>query len=220
DNRHLTEFPLLEIEFEGDFEELIKHIEGTIMSMINAVKKNRKEELKLFVPDTKHLDINSPFKRVTYSEAIKLLGLEWGQDLKSTHEKRLCEIFGNKPVFITHFPAEIKFFNMRNNKEDPRIVNSTDLILPKSGEAVGAAEREYEYERVYKKLKESRMLKQLEEKGKGIEDFEWYLDKLRKEGNVPHAGCGIGFNRVTQFVILSDDIRECTLFPLNREMLR
>ena len=220
DNRHLTEFPLIEIEFAGDFKELIKHIEGTIVNMINRVKRNRKEELSLFVSNIKHLNIKAPFKQITYHKAIDLLGLNFGDDLKSIHEKKICEIYGNKPIFITHFPVEIKFFNMRNNDKDPSVVNSADLILPKSGEAVGAAEREYEYERVYKKLKNSRMLKQLEEKGKGIEDFKWYLERLRKEGNVLHAGCGIGFNRVTQFVILSDDIRQSTLFPLNREMLR
>jgi asparaginyl-tRNA synthetase len=219
DNRHLTEFPLLEIEFEGDFNELLEHIENTICSMISETLKEEKL-LKEIGVDTERLkSVKKPFKRVTYDEAVKKVGLEWGSDLKSKHEKMLVEMFGNQPLFITHFPKPIKFFNMRENDFRSDIVNSTDLILPGSGEAVGAAEREYRYEKLKERLKNSEMMKKLETRGGGVQDFQWYLDCVKSNGIKLHSGCGIGLNRVTQFVLGTDDIRKCTVFPLNSETI-
>lgn len=228
DSRHLTEFPLLEIEFEtaeqGGLYELMGHIEGTVCSMISKVLKESKKELVSLGADINHLkSIKAPFKKVTYREALEILNgygheLKFGDDLKHDHEQKVVEHFGNKPVFISHYPQEIKFFNMRMNSEDPTIVNSTDLILPSSGEAVGAAEREHVYERLLKRLHDSTMLKMLIAKGGSAEDFKWYL-KLIEKRQIPHAGCGIGLNRVTQFVLGCSDIRTCTAFPMNRENL-
>lgn len=223
DERHLTEFTLIEMEFLGDFEELIKHIEGTIYSMIQEVIKSRKDELEFLNANIKGLKkVKPPFKRITYTKAVELLaeeGVKWGDDLKSKHEKMLVKLLGNEPLFITHYPKAIKFFNMRENDENPNIVNSTDLILPFSGEAVGAAEREHTYEKLYKRLKESTMLKMLIENGGSIEDFKWYLDFYKNNNVELHSGCGIGLNRVTQFVLGSDDIRTTTIYPMNRESL-
>lgn len=219
DNRHLTEFPLLEIEFEGDFNELLDHIENTICNMISEALKEE-NLLKEIGIDTERLkSVKKPFKRITYDEAIEKVGLEWGSDLKSKHEKMLVEMFGNQPLFITHFPKPIKFFNMRENDFRPEIVNSTDLILPGSGEAVGAAEREYKYEKLKERLKNSEMMKKLETRGGGMQDFQWYLDCVKDNGIKLHSGCGIGLNRVTQFVLGTDDIRKCTVFPLNSETI-
>lgn len=223
DNRHLTEFTLVEMEFPGDFDMLLGHIENIIHSMIRNVLSKCKKDLEFLGVDLKRLEeVRPPFKKVTYTEAVEMLsedGVAWGDDLKSHHEKKLVEHFGGKPLFLTHFPIEIKFFNMKRNPENPKIVNSADLLLPFSGEAVGAAEREYEYEKVLERLKNSYMLKQLENRGGSIEDFKWYLDFLKEHGNVPHSGCGIGLNRVTQFVLGIDDIRASTVFPQNRESL-
>jgi asparaginyl-tRNA synthetase len=211
------------MEFEGDLKELMRHIENIIYSMIQEVVKNRKGELKrLEIEMRRFKDIKPPFKKISYTEAIEKLsefGVKWGDDLKSIHEKFLVKFYGNKPLFITHYPKSIKFFNMKSNSENPNVVNSTDLILPFSGEAVGAAEREYEYDALLERLKDSTMLKQLIENGGSIHDFDWYLKFYRKYGGVPHAGCGIGLNRVTQFVLGSDDIRTTTVFPLNKESL-
>jgi len=224
DNRHLTEFPLLEMELQCNLDQLIKHIEGVFMSMLtNALK--REQALSTLGTDISRLkSIKSPFKRVTYTQAVKDINshgwdVKWGDDLKAIHEKTLCELYGNKPFFITHYPRAIKFFNMRTNAQDSKIVNSTDFILPYSGEAVGAAEREHEYEILYEKLESSAMLQQLKKLGGSIEDFKWYLDCLRENGSVPHAGCGIGLNRITQFVLGTQDIRGCTGFPLNSATL-
>lgn len=222
DGRHLTEFTLIELEFNGNLSQLMKHIENVIFSMIREVLKERKEELALFkVEEETLLAVKPPFNKITYTEAIEDLatyGVAWGDDLKSYHEQSLVKIYGDKPLFITHYPKDIKFFNMKINSKEPHIVNSTDLIFPHSGEAVGAAEREYEYEALYERLKESNMLRQLVQRGGSISDFQWYLDFYRKY-NMPHAGCGIGLNRVTQFVLGTDDIRATTVFPLNRESL-
>jgi aspartyl/asparaginyl-tRNA synthetase len=107
---------------------------------------------------------------------------------------------------------------MRRNEKNPDIVNSADLILPFSGEAVGAAEREYNYELLHEKLLKSEMYKRLKEKGKTIGDFKWYMD-LIKTHSIQHAGCGIGLNRVTQFILGCDDIRLSTAYPMNAESL-
>jgi len=222
DERHLTEFALIELEFQGNLAQLMQHIENVVHSMVQEVLKTRREEVELLGIDKKRINVMPPFKKVTYTRAVEQLfhfGVEWGDDLKSWHEKTLVEIYGNKPLFITHYPKAIKFFNMKQNAENPEVVNSTDLILPFSGEAVGAAEREHEYEPLFQRLKESRMLQQLIERGGGIRDFDWYLGFYKRHSGTPHAGCGIGLNRVTQYVLGSSDIRTSTVFPMNRETL-
>lgn len=216
DNRHLTEFMLVELEFAGTFEELLEHIEGVLVSMISSVLRKMtsrwldRNRLRQVVP---------PFPRVTYIEAIKELGAEFGHDITREEEQQLVQKHGSKPLFITHFPRSMKFFNMIENEENPQFVNSADLILPYGGEAVGAASREYQADRLLKRLEESQMLRQLLARGGSIKDFDWYIDVYKKYPGAPHAGCGIGLNRVTQFVLGVDDIRMCTAYPLNRETL-
>jgi len=222
DERHLTEFTLIELEFEGDLRQLMRHIENVICSMVQEAMATIGEDLEFLGVDEDRINVAPPFKKVTYTDAVEQLhsfGVKWGDDLKSTHEKALVEIFGNKPLFITHYPKAIKFFNMKQNAYNPDIVNSTDLILPFSGEAVGAAEREYQHEPLLTRLKESNMLRQLIERGGSIRDFDWYLDFYRQYGGTPHSGCGIGLNRVTQYVLGSQDIRACTVFPMNKQTL-
>jgi asparaginyl-tRNA synthetase len=222
DERHLTEFTLIELEFEGTFRELLRHVENVVCSMIQQVIKKREEELELLGIDRRRLDVQPPFEKITYTEAVRELAefdVKWGDDLKSWHEKFLVERHGNKPLFVTHYPEPIKFFNMKTNEENQAIVNSADLLLPYSGEAVGAAEREYEYDKLLARLESSVMLKQLIQRGGSIKDFEWYLEFYRRFGGKPHAGCGIGLNRVTQYVLGSGDIRTTTVFPLNKESI-
>ena len=222
DERHLSEFTLIELEFAGNFKELLEHIEGTISSMINYVLNEREKELQLLNVNMERLrKIRRPFEKITYTEAVGLLaeyGVKWGDDLKSHHEKTLVQIHGNVPLFVTHFPKDIKFFNMRENDENPAIVNSADLLLPMSGEAVGSAEREYRYDKLHQRLINSTMFKQLVEKGGSIDEFKWYLEFYRRQG-ILHSGCGIGLNRVTQFALGIDDIRATTAFPLNKESI-
>jgi asparaginyl-tRNA synthetase len=222
DSRHLTEFVLLEIEFPGNFNELLSHIENIVYSMVKRVLHNRKHELELLGVDTDRLKrLEFPFRRMSYTRAVELLnrkgiGIAWGDDLKSSQEGLL--VGDGVPTFITHFPEEIKFFNMRRNEKNPKVVNSADLILPYSGEAVGAAEREHDYRLLQKKLLNSEMYRKLKKRGKSIDDFRWYLEVVR-EKSVRHAGCGIGLNRVTQFILGTDDIRISTAYPMNKASL-
>ena len=212
DERHLTEFPLIEMEFEGDFEELLGYIEGTICNMVEEVLKEEKDLKKIGVNTERLKKIKAPFGRMTYDEAIKKVGLKWGSDLKSKHEKMLVEMNGNQPLFITHFPKPIKFFNMKENDFRSEIVNSTDLILPISGEAVGAAEREHRHDKLKERLEASEMMKKLIERGGGVKDFQWYLD-LRKYGSVPHSGFGLGLERVVAWICGLKHVRETIPFP-------
>ena len=222
DERHLTEFTLVELEFAGDFDGLLEHIEGVVCSMINYVLEERREELALLNVDMETLrKVRKPFDRITYTKTVEMLanhGVKWGDDLKSSHEKTLISLNGNRPLFVTHFPKAIKFFNMKENDENKLIVNSADLLLPAGGEAVGAAEREYRYEKLQQRLVNSTMFKQLVEKGGSIDDFKWYLE-FYGEHRFIHSGCGIGLNRVTQFILGTDDIRATTAFPMNRESI-
>ena len=220
DGRHLTEFTLLELEFKGDFEQLLSETESVVCAMTGELV--RSEEAQALGVEIEWLkDISRPFKRITYSEAVELLsreGVKWGDDLQSRHERMLVDTLGGKPLFITHYPKSMKFFNMIEDEKDPRVVKSADLILPHSGEAVGAAEREYRHDRLVERLMSSNMMKMLIQRGGSAKDFDWYLDFYKKHG-IPHSGCGIGVNRITQFALASDDIRAATVYPMNRESL-
>lgn len=221
DSRHLTEFPLIEIEFEGNFEQLLGHIEGTISSMINTTAQERKAELSLFGIDSAHIArFAAPYARITYGDAIELLqengmDIKFGDDIKTAHEQMISKHFDYKPFFLTHWPEEIKFFNMRTSENDARLVNSCDLIMPFSGEAVGGAEREHNYERLKEKLEKSKMLELLKQAGGTMDDFDWYFSFYKNNKASLHSGCGIGFNRVTQSLLKLGDIRDCTVFPQN-----
>ncbi len=236
DNRHAVAFTLLEIEVaKCDLESLQEHIEGIFSYMLESVSRSCKEELSMLGVEKGWLEtFRPPYQIITYEEAIKKLGLNWGDDLKDKHEKELVKIYNNKPLFVTHYPQEIKFFNMRVNRQNPKVVNSMDLLLPYSGEAIGAAEREEDYQRLTKRLEESKMLELMVEimkkdvhnkdksdgelKEKAIIKFDWYID-LIKRYPVKHAGCGMGKNRITQAFLASNDIRASTTYPLNKESL-
>ncbi|MBN2053097.1 hypothetical protein JW756_06340 [Candidatus Woesearchaeota archaeon] len=225
DNRHLTEFPLVEFEFRYDpekedgFELLLQNMENTICSMIGNVLKTEKESLEKLGVDYSRLEnIKRPFDRISYDDAVKLLDMKWGDDLRSELEGKLMSIMGNNPVFVTRYPTHIKFFNMQQNACNPDIVNSADLLLPPGGEAVGSAVREHNYERLIERLDKSEMMKNLRSKGKDLKDFESYTNLVR-DNPVPHAGCGIGLNRVMQYVLNEKDIRKATPYPMNKEIL-
>ena len=217
DGRHLTEFPLLELERKGNLDDLLNDIELTIKSGIDFALKHCEQDFEKIgrkIQDLKYFKID----RVTYEKAIEFLNkngypdLKFGDDLKHEHELKIADNFG--AIFITHYPKEIKFFNMENNNEDPRVVNSADLILPFSGESAGCASRQTEPEIIKEKLVNSDMYRILvEQLGLSIKDFHWYID-FHKENNVePHAGTGIGFARVMQYILGQSDIRPSITYP-------
>ena len=221
DDRHLCQFSLFEIEHLGNLDELIGHISGIVQSAAREVLARCGDELALFGRDVSALRAIS-FGRITYSDAIELLGrefpdLRWGDDLVAHHEAAIVRMLG--PCFITHYPKDIKFFNMRQHDGDPRVVNSTDLLLPFAGESAGAAEREHEHARIVERLHESAMYETLIANGATDDDFAWYLDAHRDREIPLHSGAGIGMARLAQFFLGVDDIRDAVPFLVNRENL-
>ena len=224
DKRHQTEFPLIEFEFKYEGQglpELLDRIEGTIKAMVlNALARDQALEDLGATKERLEKEIANPYERITYRDALGLLkehghNLEFGADLKHNHEQIIVKAMG-KSTFVTHYPEKIKFFNMRRDKEDPDVVQSADLLLPYSGEAVGSAVREENPELLEQKLLNSEMYRLHKEGGGSLKEFKWYLNAVKKHP-VPHAGCGIGLNRVTQYVLGRDDIRKCSAYPMNWE---
>jgi len=224
DERHLNQFQLIELEHQGDFEELLTHVEGCVKGMLSEAVSNSEKELR----QLKRLDevkgwLKEPFGRLSYTDVVQMLigtdhQIAWGEDLKTAQETYVVDRMGGIPVFITHFPKEIKFFNMRQNDSREDVVNSCDLIMPYSGESVGAAERENDHGRLVSRLETSQMFRMLSARGKTLEDFKDYLELVRKHP-VLHSGCGIGFTRISQSVLGSGDIRTACNFPLQRDVL-
>jgi len=222
DKRHLTEFPLIEFEFEytGDgLPQLLDNVEGTVKTMMSAVLKEDKA-LRMLGANPARIQemVNTPFARIEYREAVKQLqklgfDVTFGDDLKHDHEIALVEATG-KPTFIMKYPEAIKFFNMRRDREDSEVVQSADLLLPFSGEAVGSAVREEDPDLLVEKLVNSPMYEMHTKRGGTLKEFKWYLDAV-KARPVPHAGCGIGLTRITQCVLGRTDIRKSTAYPMN-----
>ncbi|MGD0159337.1 MAG: amino acid--tRNA ligase-related protein [Candidatus Bathyarchaeia archaeon] len=211
DDRHLTEFSLLELEFEGDFNALLNTIEDMFSSMMAAVQE---------LPEVMNwMNLKHPFKRMRYEDAIAELGLTFGMDTTSADEKKLLENNDDQPMFITHFPKDLKYFNMRQNDADSRIVNSADFLLPFGGESAGAAEREFNPNKLRQRLVESGMWTQFIGDGGDKHAFDWYLDAYQKYDYKLHSGFGMGINRVTKYVLQLDDIRATTVYPTNAETI-
>ncbi|MCL5675573.1 MAG: hypothetical protein M1120_00410 [Patescibacteria group bacterium] len=237
DARHLRQFRLTEEEFdctmermtrknydeEKMYEALLKHIELSVKSMILQIVNETGQLLKTTygrpVTDLRKI-AKKPFGRINYEEAVKLLqkngfpSLFFGDDLKAEHEQKIVELVGkNRPVFIMRYPKEIKFFNMKVSQKDNRVVLSADLLFPYAGEGTGAAVREHDGEKLKERLLSSIMFKLHKQRGGKYEDFSWYLDDMIMPGKTnPHAGYGIGNDRVIQFILGQNDIRLCSLF--------
>jgi len=154
---------------------------------------------------------DEPFGRVTYTEAVAILQksgqkfsfpVSWGLDLAREHEKFITEHFGNRPVFITDYPSEIKPFYMREN-EDGKTVACMDLVVPDVGELIGGSAREERFDVLSKRMEKHNL---------SPETYGWFLD-LRKFGTVPHAGFGMGFERFVQFVTGVKNIRDVIPIP-------
>jgi asparaginyl-tRNA synthetase len=155
--------------------------------------------------------INTEFACLTYTEAIDLLEkssqkfeypVEWGVDLQSEHERYLAEDVFKRPTIVTDYPKDIKAFYMRLN-DDGKTVAAMDILAPKIGEIIGGSQREERLEVLRQRIQEQ-----------GIPESElwWYLD-LRRYGSVPHAGFGLGFERIVQFMTGMGNIRDVIPFP-------
>jgi len=216
-SRHLTEYWHAETEVAWmQFNELLDLAEGLVKHIIKKVLENNKEELLYLKRDVSPLKIavEKPFARITYDEALKLLKekanyeVPWGKDLRTIEERKLTELF-DVPIFVTHYPKEIKAFYMKEWEKDPTYVLATDLLAPEGyGEIIGGSERETDVE----KLKQ-RLIAQ----GENPELYEWYLD-TRRYGSVPHSGFGLGVERLISWICKLKHIRDAIPFP--RTMVR
>lgn len=169
------------------------------------------ERIENTVLETAENIINSEFARITYTEAIALLEksdrtfeypVSWGLDLQSEHERYLAEELFKKPLIVTDYPVEIKAFYMRLN-DDGKTVRAMDVLAPRIGEIIGGSQREERLDVLEKRIQDL---------GMPIEDLWWYLD-LRRFGTVPHAGFGLGFERLVQFMTGMQNIRDVIPFP-------
>lgn len=156
--------------------------------------------------------VEKEFVHITYTSAVALLQkakktfefpVEWGCDLQSEHERYLTEeAFSGNPVIVTDYPKEIKAFYMRENA-DGKTVAAMDLLVPRVGELIGGSQREERLDVLERRI---------EELGLNKESYWWYLD-LRRYGSVPHAGFGLGFERLVQFATGIENIRDVIPFP-------
>jgi asparaginyl-tRNA synthetase len=155
--------------------------------------------------------VETPFERISYTEAIDILErsgrdfefpVRWGADLQSEHERYLAEEHIRRPVIVTDYPAGIKAFYMYLN-DDEKTVRAMDVLVPKIGEIVGGAQREDRKDVLVERMRAS---------GLPEEPYWWYTD-LRRYGSVPHAGFGLGFERLIQFMTGMANIRDVIPFP-------
>lgn len=209
-NRHLCEFTLIEFETEDleGLSGLMDSIESLVKVMYTAGNIYGDEDVLSGY-------VNNPFKRITYRQALNALNehsgysLAFGYDFKNEHESWLCEYYEG-PTFITLFPPSldsdnpekvIKFFSMKRNLKNGYTL-CADLLLPKSGESVGAAIREGDPKVCKEQLQESIMLKHMKEMGIDESDFDWYFEVLSSTPpEYNSAGCGLGFERIVQSIL-------------------
>ena len=235
--RHLAEFWMIEPEMAFyDLEDNANLAEEFIKYIINYAMENNREDLEFLaqrlaeeekqLPQDKRSEmglieklefvLNNNFERLTYTEAIDILKESnhnkkkkfqypitgWGMDLQSEHERYLVEKHFKKPVILTNYPKEIKAFYMRQN-DDGKTVAAMDILAPGIGEIVGGSQREERLDKLEQRMKEMNV---------PADQLWWYLD-TRRFGTVPHAGFGLGFERMVQFVTGMNNIRDVIAFP-------
>jgi asparaginyl-tRNA synthetase len=213
--RHLTEFWMVEPEVAFmDLEGLLELSENCIAHIVQSVLKNRAPELQTIGRDAAKLEpVKAPFPRLRYDEAAAMLNqahkdgkleapFEYGNDFGSPDETWLSSQF-DRPVMVHRYPANVKAFYMEPDPADPKYALCVDVLAPEGyGEIIGGSQRVSSYE-----LLSSR----IDEHGLPREAFEWYLD-LRRYGSVPHAGFGMGIERVVAWVCALDHVRETIPF--------
>lgn len=213
-SRHLSEFWMIEPEMafcslEGDMnlaEEFLKEVIADVMDHCAADLAFFNQRVEPELLQTLNHVVESGFERMTYTEAIRHLEsstqafeypVEWGMDLQSEHERWLTETKVGRPVILTDYPKDIKAFYMRMN-EDNKTVRAMDVLAPRIGEIIGGSQREERLD-----VLEARIA----EMGLPLEAYWWYLD-LRKFGTVPHAGFGLGFERLLMYLTGMKNIRD------------
>ena len=217
--RHAAEFWMIEPEMAfADIYDDMDLAEDMVRFCVKDIMENCSEDLDLFekfvdptLKSTLDNIMNNNFARITYSEAIDIMKKsgkkfeytpEYGIDLQTEHERFLAEEHFKKPVIVRDYPKEIKAFYMKLNP-DGKTVAAMDVLVPRIGELIGRSQREESYDKLVARIKEL---------GMNIEDYEGYLD-TRKYGSVPHAGFGLGFERMMMLVTGISNIRDVLPFP-------
>jgi len=217
-SRHLAEFWMIEPEIAfADLKDNAALAEALLKTVFRETLKNSQEDLEFFsnqinpaVIERLENLVNSDFASMTYTEAIKTLEdsnkkfdfeVNWGADLQSEHERFLTEEVVNGPLVVTDYPKGIKAFYMRLN-DDEKTVAAMDILLPGVGEIVGGSQREERLAMLDQRLEDETLKKEL-----------WWYRDLRRYGTVPHAGFGLGFERLVQYVSGMENIRDTIPFP-------
>ena len=217
--RHAAEFWMIEPEMAfADLSDYMDNAEAMVKYVVNFLLEQCPDELAFFnqfidkgLLDRLNALVSADFARVSYTDAVALLEphndqfqykVSWGCDLQTEHERFLTEQVFKRPVFVTDYPKEIKSFYMRLN-DDGRTVAAADMLVPGVGELIGGSQRE---ERL------DVLLARMDELGLGREDYDWYLD-LRRFGSAPHAGYGLGFERLIMYATGIANIRDVLPFP-------
>lgn len=218
-SRHLAEFWMIEPEMAfADLKDNMDNVEAYLKFVIAYTLDHCHEDMLFFnkyisegVIDRLTQLVETEFERASYTYAVRILEksgkkfqfpVKWGMDLQTEHERYLAEEFFSKPVILTDYPKDIKAFYMRENN-DNKTVAAMDVLVPKVGEIVGGSQREERLDVLEDKIQNS---------GLDPKNYWWYLE-LRKYGTVPHAGYGVGFERLVQYVTGMDNIRDVIPFP-------
>ncbi len=217
--RHLAEFWMIEPEMafcdlDGDralAEEFLRYVIATVIDQCAADLEFFTKRIDETVLPTLLNVAESDFAHITYTEAVQLLEKSgrdwefpvfWGADLQSEHERYLTEDVFRRPVVVTDYPKEIKAFYMRLN-DDGRTVRAMDVLAPRIGEIIGGSQREERHDVLVDKI---------QKQGLPLEPYWWYLE-LRKYGTAPHAGFGLGLERLMMYVTGMKNIRDVIPFP-------
>ncbi len=217
--RHLSEFWMVEPEVAfADLNDNMELSEAFLKHLVKTALEDCSEDLDFFdkriqpgLVESLKAVLEKPFAHMTYTEAIAELEKQadkfevkpyWGLDLMSEHEKFLCEQIAGGPLFLTDYPKEIKSFYMKQN-DDGKTVRAMDCLVPRFGEIIGGSEREENYDKLIKRVRELGMKE---------ENYQWYLD-LRRFGSTPHSGFGLGFERLILYVTGMANIRDVIPFP-------
>lgn len=217
--RHAAEFWMIEPEMAfADIYDDMDLAEDMVRTCVKHVMDKCPDDLALFdkfvepglIAKLQNI-VDNGFARITYAEAIDIMKKsghkfeyepEFGIDMQTEHERYLAETHFKRPVIVRDYPKEIKAFYMRLN-DDGRTVAAMDVLVPGIGEMIGGSQREERYDVLVQKIKEM---------GMKVEDYAWYLDS-RKYGSVPHAGFGLGFERMMMLVTGIGNIRDVIPFP-------
>jgi asparaginyl-tRNA synthetase len=217
--RHLAEFWMIEPEMAFyDIHDNMDLAEDFLKYLISYALEHCSEDIAFLTKmyDNELLDrlkfvVENDFVRLTYTEGVRILEesgqqfefpVYWGADLQSEHERYLVEKHFKRPVILTDYPREIKSFYMKQN-DDGKTVRAMDVLFPKIGEIIGGSEREADYDK---------LMKRIDETGMHTDPIWWYLE-TRKFGTAPHAGFGLGFERLMLFITGMTNIRDVIPFP-------